>query len=104
MPSGFSVRPQKWDNVIDLYDDGNYPAIWGNYDGSERRCLGVRWNGGEECGYPNQGGNALWYVEPDFLTKPIHFSLLDRIVSNPSYQEPHQHSQNILMALAESSP
>ena len=60
MPSGAIVRPRKWGNVIDLYDDGEYSAIWGNYDGSNNRCLGVRWNGAEgEYGYPNQGGNPL---------------------------------------------
>jgi len=34
MPSGNSVRPNKWSNVIDLYDNGEYSAIFGNYDNS----------------------------------------------------------------------
>jgi hypothetical protein len=74
MPAGNTVRPHKWSNIIDLYDDGDYSAIWGSYDGSTSRCLGVRWNGGQSHGYPNQGNNPLWYVEPDFVTKNLLFS------------------------------
>lgn len=103
MPSGSTVRPQKWNNVIDLYDDGNYSAIWGNYDGSKCRCLGVRWNGEDECGYPNQGANPLWYVEPDFLNRQILLALLDAVVSVPANQGHAQYVENILIALAEGS-
>ena len=56
MPVGKTVRPQKWSNVIDIYDDGDYSAIWGTYDNASTRCLGIRWNGsGTDVGYPNQG-------------------------------------------------
>ena len=71
MASGHSVRPQKWSNVIDLYDDGTNSAIWGSYEASTSRCLGVRWNGGASTGYPNQGDNPLWYVEPDLDRKSV---------------------------------
>ena len=102
MPSGTSVRPQKWENVIDLYDDEKYSAIWGNYDGSNDRCLGVRWNGAAgECGYPSQGGNPLWYVEPDFVTKEILLSLLHKVVKYASLQGRQEYQQNILIALLE---
>ena len=102
MPAGVSVRPQKWDNVIDLYDDGDYSAIWGNYDGSNNRCLGVRWNGTDnECGYPSQGGNPLWYVEPDFVTRQILFSILYKVIQNNSLNRREEYQQNILIALAE---
>ncbi|HOF62574.1 MAG TPA: hypothetical protein PLM82_13440 [Candidatus Latescibacteria bacterium] len=47
MPAGKDVRPEKWSNVLDLYDDGEYSAIWGNYDENPKRCLGVRWNEGQ---------------------------------------------------------
>ena len=97
MPSGNTVRPNKWDNVIDLYDDGNNSAIWGNYNGRANRCLGVRWNGGQSHGYPNQGNNPLWYVEPNFITKDILLELLSRVNKNPS----DGGLQNILQALKE---
>ncbi len=32
MPSGKEVRPEKWGEVLELYDDGNYSAIWSSYD------------------------------------------------------------------------
>lgn len=53
--NGNQVRPEKWTNVIDLYDNGWYSYIWGNYDGGSDKSLGVRWNGGKNVGYPNQG-------------------------------------------------
>ncbi len=97
MPAGSTVRPHKWSNVIDLYDDGVSSAIWGSYDGSKNRCLGVRWNGGHSHGYPNQGNNPLWYVEPDFVTKNILLELLSRVNNKPSIG----HIKNILQALTE---
>lgn len=104
MPLGADVRPQRWSNVIDLYDDGTYSAIWGSYDGSSERCLGVRWNGNdtdEPYGYPNQGGNPLWYVEPDFLPRPILFALLCELARNGSLQRREEYQRNILAALSE---
>ena len=99
MPAGSSVRPGKWDNVIDLYDDGDNSAIWGVYndDSSKDRCLGVRWNGGDSYGYPNQGGNPLWYVEPDFITKNILLELLSRVNKDSA----SGNLENILQALKE---
>jgi len=97
MPAGNTVRPGKWRNVIDLYDDGESSAIWGSYDGSTKRCLGVRWNGGQSHGYPNQGNNPLWYVEPDFITKNVLLELLSRVNNSSSIG----HLQNILQALKE---
>jgi hypothetical protein len=99
MPAGNTVRPNKWSNVIDLYDDGYSSAIWGSYESSTNRCLGVRWNGGQSHGYPNQGNNPLWYVEPDFVTKNILLELLSRVNNNSSIG----HLQNILQALKECS-
>lgn len=78
MPAGTLVRPQKWSRVLDLYDDDTNSAIWGSYEDSATRCLGVRYN--ED--YPNQGGNSLWYVEPDFVAKGILLELLSRVNSN----------------------
>jgi hypothetical protein len=39
MPAGNTVRPGKWSDVIDLYDNGDYSAIWGSYDGDHQFCL-----------------------------------------------------------------
>jgi hypothetical protein len=100
MPAGNTVRPHKWTNVIDLYDDGDNSAIWGSYELAKDRCLGVRWNGGTSTGYPNQGDNPLWYVEPDFVTKNILLELLDRVNSNPAVGN----ITNILLALREFQP
>lgn len=97
MPAGSTVRPGKWKNVIDLYDDGSSSAIWGRYHDSTNRCLGVRWNGGKSYGYPNQGGNPLWYVEPNFITKNILLELLSRVNKTPSFGN----LDNILEALKE---
>lgn len=93
MPAGSSVRPQKWSSVIDLYDDGTNSAIWGSYEEAADRCLGVRYNDD----YPNQGGNPLWYVEPEFVTKNILLELLSRVNLNAGIG----HANNILLALRE---
>jgi hypothetical protein len=83
MPAGSTVRPQRWSNIINLYDDGTYSAIWGNYDNSPNHRLGVRWNGDPGVvGYPGQGSYPTWYVEPDFLTKQILLELRAQVVKN----------------------
>lgn len=98
MPAGKDVRPHKWSDVIDLYDDGKYAAIWGYYDGESSRCLGVRWNGDDShVGYPNQGANPLWFIEPDFTTKNILLTLLDMVNKDASIGK----IENILLALKE---
>lgn len=96
MPPGQSVRPQKWSNVIDLYDDDENSAVWGSYEESASRRLGVRWNGPDH-GYPNQGDNPLWYVEPDFVTKNILLELLSRVNDKRS----RGNIENILLVLRE---
>lgn len=81
MPSANSVRPGKWTHITDLYDDGESSAVWGNFEEAAHKCLGVRWNDS----FPSQGGNPLWYVEPDFVTKAILLELLYRVTTNPSF-------------------
>ncbi len=99
MISGRMVRPKKWSKVIDLYDDGEYSAIWGYYDNSNTRCLGVRWNGDNKKsnGYPIQGKYPLWYVEPHFLTKCILEELLKKVLHNKTLGD----INNIQIALNE---
>lgn len=101
MPRGRDVRPAKWTKVIELYDDGDYSAIWGCFEGGRSRRLGVRWNGkGDHVGYPSQGGNSLWYAEPNFLVIPILFKLLE-VVSSDSNEEKTTFNKNINIAISE---
>lgn len=102
MPHGTDVRPQKWSNVIDLFDNGSYSAIWGSYENGER-CLGVRWNGhaDEPYGYPSQSGYPVWYVEPNFLYKSILLTILYEITRNSSHPRTEEYQRNVLLALSE---
>ena len=104
MPNVSEVRPRIWDknSIIDLYDDGEYSAIWGCREGASRRSLGVRWNGDEEyVGYPNQGRNPVWYSEPEFLQNAILASLLIMAKTTPTLLRREEFSNNILIALKE---
>lgn len=103
MPNVSEVRPEKWEEVLDLYDDGDFSAVWGKCDKSANRELGVRWNGSEgKVGYPNQGGNPLWFSEPEFLQRPILLSLLDKVNSSKLLEtKKAMFTGNILDALRE---
>jgi hypothetical protein len=102
MPSVNEVRPKIWDDVIDLYDDGKYSAIWGLHRKTSLRRLGVRWNGEDgKIGYPNQGRNPVWYCEPEFLQRAILESLLQRIKATSSHPRKNQFIENIQTALDE---
>ena len=95
MPAGKDVRPAKWSDVLDLYDDGTYSAIWGRYDNHALKCVGVRWNDS----YPTQGEYALWYVEPDFMTQ----SVLQRLLSYAVERRDDNARTAILKALDEAT-
>lgn len=86
-----NVQPQKWSNTEVIYSDSSelFSAVWGEYEGDE--CLGMRWDGkSHEPGYPQQGGNPLWFVAPYFLTLSILERLLtsasERSLANPAGQ------------------
>lgn len=104
MLAGSNVRPQKWTDVLDLFDNGEYSAIWGRYDNSQRRSLGVRWNGDSSnpnnIGYPRQADKPLWYVEPQFLTEAILQALLTIVIQQ--YDHNDQWTRNLKIALDES--
>lgn len=103
MPSVNSVRPAIWDkeSIIDLYDDGEYSAIWGSRE-KEPRSLGVRWNGDDSyVGYPNQGRNPVWYSEPAFLEHTILSTLLERTKRLSKDARKDEFIKNILTALSE---
>ena len=104
MPNVSEVRPKIWDEntIVDLYDDGEYSAIWGVRENEGKRSLGVRWNGsGEYPGYPNQGKNPLWYSEPRFLEESLLHALLAKVLSNKNLSRREEFMENILSALEE---
>lgn len=94
MPEAEEVKPKKWDDIRVLFDDGVYSACWGKYDGAKHYSLGVRWNEG----YPSQGGNPLWYVEPEFTTKGILESIVG-MHCKYSGRQPRRFLNNTLEAL-----
>lgn len=70
MPSAEDVNPQKWSDLEVLFDNGDYSVVVGEFDGDH--ALGIRWNGSENgLGFPNQRGNPIWHVAPEFLEEPI---------------------------------
>jgi hypothetical protein len=81
MPAAAEVRPAKWTNVTDLFDNGEYSVISGVYDNGTQRVLGERWNGDESDpqGFPKLFGNPVWYVVPGFLDIAILHALLDEL-------------------------
>ena len=97
--NGHDVRPAKWSNVIDLYDDNEYSAIWGCYENNPQRVLGVRWNGDDgNRGFPLSSGHPVWHVEPDFLARGILDELLNQTLSVAGSGGC---KDNILMAMSE---
>jgi len=98
MPEGKHVHSDKWTHVIELYDDGEYSAIWGKFISPFSRCLGVRWNDRfGAAGHPNHGPHPLWYAESPWLAKTILLELCDRVNKNPKLGS----LENILTALGE---
>ena len=98
MPRAEDVKPGKWTNLTVLFDNGEYSIVSGEYEGNS--ALGERWNGGDgELGFPNQGGNPLWHVVPDFLVVPLLHGLLDELARHQG-ECVVQQSEVILRALA----
>lgn len=98
------VRPKIWDenSILDLYDDGEYSAIWGIREDDSYRSLGVRWNGDDSyMGYPNQGKNPVWYSEPQMMWQPILNKLLEQVKTNCNHPRKDEFLANILKALEE---
>ncbi len=40
MPSVSEVRPKIWEDVLDLFDNGEFSAIWGRRESNNFRELG----------------------------------------------------------------
>lgn len=86
MPEAKKVTPKRWSDLTVLYDNGSYSIVSGIFeeeDGSQKRALGMRWNGSEsDLGFPNQAGNPIWHVVPDFLTLSILHTILEKAISD----------------------
>ena len=62
MPMAMEVQPEKWSEIVVLFDDGEYSVIAGQYEGGRR--LGERWDGGvgSTLGFPNMMGRPVWHL------------------------------------------
>lgn len=103
MPAAHEVTPRKWTNLKVLYDADGYSVVSGTFEndnGDRKHALGERWNGGDgHPGFPNQGGNPIWHVVPDFLARPILHALLDETLRSKA-PERKERAQAILDELA----
>jgi hypothetical protein len=103
MLAASEVTPHNWSEITVVYDDGNYSAIWGRYLDRNYKEVGVRWNGGpgEEFGFPSQGRNPTWYVEPPFMSEAVLLGLLEALLTSNTGPNHQQHVENILFAIRE---
>lgn len=59
------VTPAKFKVHTVIYNNGEFSVAYGRWENSDSR-LAMRWNGdGQDIGYPNQGGNPLWFQLPN---------------------------------------
>jgi hypothetical protein len=99
MPAAAAVAPTRWTGITVLYDDGVYSVVAGDYDGAH--CLGERWNGSDpHPGFPSQGGNPLYHVVPDFLSRPVLLGLLEQVVRSPGLADRDKFIDKIVKELA----
>jgi hypothetical protein len=103
MASASEVVPGAWSEIIILYDDGQYSAIWGCLRNEQRhKDLGVRWNGNPgELGYPNSRGYPQWYVEHPFLHEAVLLGLQTKLMTAEKSQTNSRYLSNIEKALSE---
>ena len=63
-----NVRPHSFKKHTIIYNDGHFSVAYGE-DSNGNTRLAVRWNGGgNNVGYPSQGGHPLWFQLPDYGT------------------------------------
>ena len=88
MIAGNSVRPKKWSEVLDLFDDGVNSYIVGYYKDLDKDCIGVRWNGDlnnpKEIGYPRHADYPTWFVLPEYLNNQTLQTLQSLVSANPN--------------------
>lgn len=97
MPNAIEVNPTRWSEIIVLFDNDDYSAIWGKYDNYPSRTLGVRWN----KNFPSQGKNPLWYIEPRFFIPSILHAILDMLKTNATNVNYDEYTGNTFIALQE---
>jgi hypothetical protein len=103
MPKAGEIKHEKWSNEAVLFDDGWYSAIWGNYENSPDKKLGVRWNGqGLKQGFPSSHNKPVWFIEWEHLVKPILLELLFQALKL-NVPEAKGYVKNIQQALSEVS-
>ena len=102
MPPASEVVPGAWSEIIILYDDGNYSAMWGRFRGNTHKDLGVRWNGSDNMGFPNSRGHPQWYVEPPFLHEGLLWSIRKRLEGAENTSVNRLHLSNLDTAFTES--
>jgi len=84
MNSGIINKQRYWSNVVELYNDGDFSVIWGNFTDDPKPCLGIRWNGENEnsVGFPRNGGEKLWFVLPNSLAGMVLLALYEKVGIN----------------------
>ncbi len=62
-----NVKPAKFHKHTIIYDNGEFSVAYGIWEDDGSKRLAMRWNGDteQEIGYPNQGGNPLWFQLPN---------------------------------------
>lgn len=79
MPNPETVRPKNFPDPAILYDDGDFAVAIGTWQEDGTTRVAMRWNGeGDAPGYPNQGGNPLWFQLPEYLAVPLLRALINR--------------------------
>ena len=78
------VKPRRWSHLRILFEQGDSGIVSGNYDGNERRVIGLRYNGeGNAVGYPSARGYPTFFqffALPDLECALL--SALEKIVSD----------------------
>jgi hypothetical protein len=77
------VHPRRWSNIRILFEDRDHGIISGQYDGNDRRVIGLRYNGeGCELGYPNARGYPTFFHFFPIPTLELSLlSALERLVA-----------------------
>ena len=102
MPNASEVVPGAWSEIVVLYDNGWYSAVWGRFRGQNHKDLGVRWNGGPgETGYPNSRQYPQWYVEPHILHEAVLLGFQKNLMAAEENYTNRLYLHNIQKALSE---
>lgn len=60
------VKPNRFKKHTIVYEDESFSVAYGKDEQGNSR-FAMRWNGEtDKTGYPNQGGNPLWFLLPNY--------------------------------------